>query len=116
LEDEVGYLRLREKKIMYLIHIAQSKGYPVQNIYERELKEVDTMRIEEFLEEKEREHNEREDASMAPDPRYYYSFHTDDSFEPIADGPMLKPVKPAFVPTLVFDDLPEYETTSSEED
>jgi len=29
MEDEVHYLRLREKKIMHLVHLMQSKGYPV---------------------------------------------------------------------------------------
>jgi predicted nuclease with TOPRIM domain len=29
LEDEVHYLKLREKKIMYLVHLMQNKGYPV---------------------------------------------------------------------------------------
>ena len=44
-EDEINYLKLREKKIMYLVHLLQNKGYPVQNIYEKELKHVQTMRI-----------------------------------------------------------------------
>jgi hypothetical protein len=44
-EDEINYLKLREKKIMYLVHLLQNKGYPVQNIYEKELKHVPTMRI-----------------------------------------------------------------------
>jgi len=35
LDDEVQYLKLREKKIMYLVHLLQNKGYPVQNIYEK---------------------------------------------------------------------------------
>ena len=29
LEDEISYLKLREKKIMYLIHLLQARGYPV---------------------------------------------------------------------------------------
>ena len=45
MEDEINYLKLREKKIMYLVHLLQNKGYPVQNIYEKELKNVNTMRI-----------------------------------------------------------------------
>ena len=28
-QDEVTYLKLREKKIMYLVHLLQGKGYPV---------------------------------------------------------------------------------------
>ena len=45
MDDEINYLKLREKKIMYLVHLLQNKGYPVQNIYEKELKHVSTMRI-----------------------------------------------------------------------
>ena len=29
MEDEINYLKLREKKIMYLVHLLQNKGYPV---------------------------------------------------------------------------------------
>lgn len=29
MQDEVHYLKLREKKIMYLVHLLQGKGYPV---------------------------------------------------------------------------------------
>jgi hypothetical protein len=34
LQDEVNYLKLREKKIMYLVHLLQQKGYPVTQIFE----------------------------------------------------------------------------------
>jgi hypothetical protein len=36
------------------------------------------------------------------DEKYYFSFHTDDSFEPISDGPMIKPNKPSCIPMLEF--------------
>jgi Cdc6-like AAA superfamily ATPase len=29
MQDEVTYLKLREKKIMYLVHLMQGKGYPI---------------------------------------------------------------------------------------
>lgn len=50
------------------------------------------------------------------DEKYYFSFHTDDSFEPIADGPMLRPERPGCVPVLDFAGLPEYETSSEEDE
>ena len=50
------------------------------------------------------------------DEKYYFSFHTDDSFEPITDGPMIRPVKPDCIPSLDFSGLPEYETSSDEDD
>ena len=68
------------------------------------------------MEEKEREFQEKEYGGPEIDEKYYFSFHTDDSFEPICDGPMIKPVKPDCIPLLDFADLPEYETTSSDED
>jgi hypothetical protein len=114
LDDEIQYLKLREKKIMYLIHLMQSKGYPVQNIYEKELKKVNTMRIQEFIEQKDKENYEREHGGPELDEKYHFSFHTDDSFEPIDDGPMLKPRKPDCIPLLCFDDIPGYETSSDE--
>ena len=49
------------------------------------------------------------------DEKYYFSFHTDDSFEAIDDGPMLKPVRPDFVPPLDLEGLPGYETSSEEQ-
>jgi hypothetical protein len=45
MDDDIQYLKLREKKIMYLVHLLQNRGYPVANIYEAELKQVHTMRI-----------------------------------------------------------------------
>ena len=29
LTDEIDYLKLREKKVMYLIYVLQNRGYPV---------------------------------------------------------------------------------------
>jgi ABC-type transport system substrate-binding protein len=35
MQEEVTYLKLREKKIMYLVHVMQGKGYPVTQIFEQ---------------------------------------------------------------------------------
>ena len=43
------------------------------------------------------------------------SFHSDYSYELLVDGPMLLPVKPESVPCLILDDLPQYESSSDEE-
>ena len=88
----------------------------MQNIYEKELKNVNTMRIQDFIDQKEKEHYEQEHGGPELDDKYHYSFHTDDSFEAIDDGPMLKPIKPDCVPYLNLDDIPGYETSSDEED
>jgi hypothetical protein len=98
------------------VHLLQNKGYPVQSIYEKELKHISTLRIQEFLDEKEQEHYEQEYGGPELDDKYSFSFHTDDSFEPIDDGPMLRPIRPDFVPMLDLEGLPGYETSSDEEE
>lgn len=47
-----------------------------------------------------------------------FSFYSDDSYEPIDDGPDLAKVKkkPSFIPSLNLNNLPEYESSSDEED
>ena len=116
MDDEIHYHKLREKKIMYLVHLLQNKGYPVQSIYEKELKHISTLRIQEFLDEKEQEHYEQEYGGPELDDKYSFSFHTDDSFEAIDDGPMLRPIRPDCVPMLDLEGLPGYETSSDEEE
>ena len=49
MQDEITYLKLREKKIMYLVHLMQAKGYPVTSIFEEQVKPINTLRFEEFL-------------------------------------------------------------------
>lgn len=61
---------------MYLIHLLQNKGYPVQNTYEKELKNVSTIRIHEYIEAKEKETYEKENGGPELDDKYYFSFHT----------------------------------------
>ena len=49
LQDEITYLKLREKKIMYLVHLLQGKGYPVTQVFEKQVKPINTLRFDEFL-------------------------------------------------------------------
>ena len=112
LQDEVTYLKLREKKIMYLVHLLQAKGYPVTQIFEQQVKPVNTMRFDEFLKEKEREARAEEEANA----KIEFSFYSDDSFLPLVDGPQIRPRKPSYVPELPLQGLPEYETSSEEGD
>ena len=42
-------MRLREKKIMYLVHLLQGKGYPVTQVFEKQVKPINTLRFDEFL-------------------------------------------------------------------
>ncbi len=111
MQEEVTYLKLREKKIMYLVHVMQGKGYPVTQIFEQQVKPIDTMRFEEFLIQKEKDQQMEDELNAQVD----FSFYSDDSFEPIISGPQMRPQKPHFVPMLNLDGLPEY-VSSSEED
>ena len=45
-----------------------------------------------------------------------FSFASDASYEPLGTGPELKRARPDFVPALTLNGLPEYVTTSEEED
>lgn len=110
--EEVAYLKLREKKIMYLIHLLQGKGYPVTQIFEEQVKPINTMRFDEFLIEKERE-QQIEDEENA---KIQVSFYSSDSFELLVDGPIILPTKPKEIPNLNLNGLPEYETSSDEEE
>ena len=70
------------------------------------------MRFEEFLRKKEEEaaREEQENAKVE------ISFYSDDSFALLVNGPAIKPPKPQNVPDLCLNGLPEYETSSEEED
>jgi hypothetical protein len=96
---------------MYLVHVMQGKGYPVTQIFEQQVKPIDTMRFEEFLIQKEKEQMLEDELNAQVD----FSFNSDDSFEPIVSGPQMRPKKPACVPYLNLDGLPEYVTSSDEE-
>ncbi len=45
LKDEIEYLKLREKKVMYLIYVLQNRGYPVNQVFEQEVKHIPTSRF-----------------------------------------------------------------------
>lgn len=66
LNEEVTYLKLREKKIMYLVHLLQTRGYPVTQVFEEQVKPINTLRFDHFLQQKEQEvaNEEAADAKM----------------------------------------------------
>jgi hypothetical protein len=68
------------------------------------------------LDQKEQEALEMELGGPELDEKYYFSFHTEDSFDAIDDGPQLAPKRPECVPMLDLNDLPAYETSSEEGD
>ena len=113
MDQELQYLRLREKKIMYLVHLLQGKGYPVTQVFENHVKPINTIRFEEFLLQKEKEAAREEE--LEKETANQFSFNVSDSYELLVDGPAIKPQKPGQIPDLCLNGLPDY-VTSSEED
>jgi hypothetical protein len=35
--DEITYLKLREKKLKYLVHLMHEKGYPVHQVFQTQV-------------------------------------------------------------------------------
>jgi len=50
------------------------------------------------------------------DSKNYYSFRTEDSFELLCTGPNITKKRPSIVPPLNLYGLPEYESSSDEDD
>ena len=113
-QEEITYLKLREKKIMYLVHLLSGKGYPVTTVFEKHVKPINTLRFDEFLLAKDREAAREEE--LEREAQNQFSFNISDSYELLVDGPAIKPKKPANVPELILQCLPDYVTSSEEDD
>lgn len=55
MNDEINYLKLREKKLKYLVHLLHERGYPVHQVFSKQVQPIDTLRFDEFLLKKEQE-------------------------------------------------------------
>ena len=53
MSDEINYLKLREKKLKYLVHLLHERGYPVHQVFSKQVQPIDTLRFDEFLLKKE---------------------------------------------------------------
>ena len=97
---------------MYLVHLLQGKGYPVTQVFEKDVKPINTLRFDDFLlaEEQRIQH----EAELEKEALNEFSFATDASYELLVDGPALKGIRPENVPTLTLNGLPEYVTSSEE--
>jgi hypothetical protein len=102
---EVDYLRQKENKLMYLFFILHRKGVNVNEVYDSELKDVPTERFNEWIKE-----------HMDDDEPPEISFDSQASYSPIHKSPMPRPKKPTEVPTLNFEAIPDYITSSSEDE
>lgn len=100
---------------MYLVYILQGRGYPVNQIFEEEVKTIPTLRFQEFLDSNP-ELEEQINADLEEDTKNPFSFRSDDSYERLVDGPPLLRRRPTIVPPLSFEGFPEYESSSDEEE
>ena len=111
MEDKINYLELSNQKIMYLVNLMRGKGYPVTQIYEKDVKPIDTMRFDAFLAEQDYRQRREEELNAINE----FSFYTEDSYMPLVEGFQIKPIKPEEIPMLDFDRLPDYVSSSDGE-
>lgn len=116
LTDEIAYLKLREKKVMYLIYVLQNRGYPVNQVFEQEVKHIPTLRFQEFLDKNPDITDNMPSPATMNDSQNHYSFHSDDSYSLLCTGPNITKKRPSIVPPLNLYGLPEYESSSDEDE
>ncbi len=73
---KLDYHKNKESKYLYLLFTLQNKGFPVNEIYESEVKEIPTSRFAEVQ-------GLKEDGGETAQDSIMFSFYSDDSFEPI---------------------------------
>lgn len=147
LRDQWDYLIMKENKLRYFYDTLNTAVYPVQEMYNNTVKNTQTQRFYEFLENNKGqypnyEHHPYEMGQMMhPDDQYMnqgynpedknphhqpepepepikksdISFTSQDSYEPLPIPDIKIPPRPTIVPGLCLDDLPEYETSSEED-
>ena len=99
---------------MYLIHLLQGKGYPVTQVFEKQVKPINTLRFDEFLLAEEKK--AQREAELEKQALNEFSFQTDASYELMVSGPALRRERPDNVPALTLNGLPGYVTSSDEGD
>lgn len=83
MNDEINYLKLREKKLKYLVHLLHERGYPVHQVFSKQVQPIDTLRFDEFLMKKEQE--AQIEAEL--DAQNQFSFNASDSYDLLCTGP-----------------------------
>lgn len=112
MEKKIQYHKNKENKFLFFLFTLQNKGVPVNELYEKEgIKDIPTARFADIMAEDQNNMANNQSSLM-------FSFYSDDSFEPINCGPDMCTLrkKPMIVPALDLENLPEYETSSEEED
>ena len=145
LRNQWDYLIMKENKLRYFYDTLNSAVYPMQEIYDNTMKNIPTTRFYEFLESQnqaphpynypngqymnsEMGHmynngqyppempSSKNHSEPEPIKKSEISFSSQDSYEPLPVNEIKIPPKPNNIPTLCFDNLPEYETSSEEDD
>jgi hypothetical protein len=136
---------MKENKLRYFYDTLNTAVYPLQEIYDNTVKNIPTQRFYEFLENSKAQHPDHENhsygtgqtmplddhymnapygaandhlkAQSEPEPikKSEISFASQDSYEPLPIPDIKVPSRPEFIPQLRFEDLPEYETSSEED-
>ena len=124
----------KEQKLMYLIYLIEKEGFPVSDLYDKVLRDVDTERFLDWLQsntsvppslltfESMNKHEspfkalggkiEAQEDEKPSD----FPFDPDASYETFWVASPTHVDKPDMIPGLDFADLPAYETSSDEED
>ena len=112
MEKRIVYHKNKENKFLFFLFTLQNKGIPVNELYEKEgIKDIATSRFADIMAEDQQPNMNNQSSMM-------FSFYSDDSYEPLDCGPDACSIrkKPPIVPALNLDNLPDYETSSEEED
>ncbi|CDW91253.1 UNKNOWN [Stylonychia lemnae] len=108
MQTKLDYHKNKENKFLYFLYSLQNSGIPVNEIYEKEgIKDIPTSRFADIVGDE-----QVNQSSMM------FSFYSDDSYDPIDVGPDPAQIrkKPKTVPALNLNNLPDYESSSDEED
>ena len=105
--------------MLFFFFTLQNKGVPVNDIYESEgIKAIRTDRFDEIMSQIAAENGGEPVMPPVDEGDDQYSFYTEDSYSLISKEP--DPAKsrkrPKLVPSLNFNNLPSYESTSEEEE
>ena len=113
MEKKIQYHKNKENKFLFFLFTLQNKGIPVNEMYEKEgIKDIATNRFADIMAEDPNGGGPNNQSSLI------FSFYSDDSYEPLPCGPDFCKIKkkPVNVPALNLENLPEYETSSEEEE
>ena len=106
---------------MYLFFMLHQKGYPVNDLYEEKLKDIPTLRFMEFVPQLEEDAKQPGselplDEEGNPIPPSDISFCSQSEVPALHEGPMPQPSRPDNIKQLDLLCIPDYETSSDEEE